>query len=127
MLIIVLFTFLCGPVLSLLEQALKRGVKIKILYGFSHNGSYNDDLSFTSQAIAEELQQRFQRHNGLFSIKLSNTHEKLLLCDETFYLIGSYNLLSFGGKYHEKTRREIMQYSEDREQIRELRAMYFQF
>ena len=74
------------------------------------------------------------KQNLLFITKLANiakkinTHEKILLCDDKYVLIGSYNLLSFNGDYKgDDLRSECMQYQENKKHIEELRKEYFDF
>lgn len=113
--------------ISLMEKALQKNVTIKILYGINGaNDSYKERLN-TSETIATELSHRFKRYDKLFKIQKDNTHEKILLCDERFYMVGSFNLLSFAGNFRANTRREIMLYSENPELIKKLRETYFHF
>ncbi|MBB5356528.1 uncharacterized protein (DUF697 family) [Anoxybacillus mongoliensis] len=110
------------------EKALARGVTIKILYGIN-DLSANDfsKRSDQSDEVAEKLRRRYALYGDRFRIVRKNTHYKLLICDEAFYVQGSYNFLSFKGEYDENTREEGAQYSENIEDIRQLRSMYFSF
>ena len=52
----------------------------------------------------------------------------LLICDDKYYLAGSFNFLSFKGDYSApNTRHEGADYSENKEQIKLKREMYFNF
>ncbi|MCX8047513.1 MAG: phospholipase D-like domain-containing protein [Anoxybacillus gonensis] len=109
------------------EKALERGVTIKILYGINDTSIGNSSRSDQSDEVAEKLRRRYAVYGDRFRIMRKNTHYKLLICDEAFYVQGSYNFLSFKGEYDEHTREEGAQYSENAADIRELRNMYFSF
>ncbi|GGJ80977.1 hypothetical protein GGR02_003492 [Anoxybacillus voinovskiensis] len=109
------------------EKALKRGVAIKILYGINDSSISNSSRSDQSDEVAEKLLRRYAVYGDRFRIMRKNTHYKLLICDEAFYVQGSYNFLSFKGEYDEYTREEGAQYSENIADIRQLRDMYFSF
>ena len=109
-----------NKMIRLMKAALDRGVSIRIIYGYE-----GGDLEEESIKLSKNLEQYFHNYNNSFKIRRVNTHEKLLICDELFFLIGSYNLLSFSGKYGHRTRNEMMLYSEDIEILRQLRKKYF--
>jgi len=55
-----------------------------------------------------------------------NTHEKILLCDSKYMMIGSYNFLSFVGDYSEEdVRKETVAYSVDKVKINQSRQLHF--
>lgn len=109
--------------IELMESALKRGVKIKILYGIG-----NDDRSKKTDIMAEQLIQCFSKYDKLFTMKKTNTHYKLLICDDKFAISGSYNLLSFRGDYdYNDNRSEGAEYINNKETIIKRREYYFNF
>jgi len=110
-----------------MEDALRRGVEIRILYGMAQGSPNSTDHLSETQSIADDLQKDFQRYGNLFRMKYGNTHGKVLLCDEEFSLVGSFNLLSFAGEYGADTRKETMDYSKSVGRIREYRANHFSF
>lgn len=119
---------------ALMETALERGVTIKLLYGMydkgMHAASFNTEKRYLfSQANVDKLKQRFSRFGNRFRVKETNTHAKLLIADEMYYYIGSYNLLSFQGKYEEQDElhSEIGDYSENPLMIRFYKETYFDF
>jgi molybdenum cofactor biosynthesis enzyme len=113
--------------LWLVEQALKRNVTIKILYGIEES-SNNSERSDNTDKIAMALKNKFKRYNNLFRMKKVNTHYKLLICDEEFYVAGSFNYLSFSGDYsNPNTRHEGADYSANKKLIRDKRSRYFDF
>ena len=101
---------------SQIENALSRGVKVSI--GFGYQGDIgkdkaiiegnagwvyqlNCDLQGNYSALPDWLKLR-DTHKRL-TLKLLKTHEKFLVCDRSLALIGSHNLLSAGtnGKQRE--------------------------
>ena len=111
-----------------MERALKRNVNIKIAYGIDSGSNHSkDNRNNRSRQVVEELQHYFKKYDLYFKARSVNTHVKLLLCDDKFCMIGSYNLLSFKGDYGSDTREEIMHYSENPVYIKELRKRYFDF
>ncbi|MDW2886322.1 phospholipase D-like domain-containing protein [Exiguobacterium artemiae] len=117
---------------KLVEAALKKGVNIKIVYGIGSDSSYKnkDDRGMTSEKVVEQLKKKWLKkgYSGKIKFKKSNTHFKLLMCDELFLVIGSYNFLSNQGKFEEEgTWHEAGEYAEDHERIRQLKQMHFSF
>lgn len=111
--------------IELLENALKRNVTIKILYGIGEN---NDERNKKSEKIASSLISKFQKYGKLFRIKKDNIHYKLLLCDEKFLISGSYNFLSFKGDYDGNDNRiEGAEYIENKDDINLKRKRYFNY
>ena len=113
--------------ISLMENALNRGVKIKIIYGLdSDDNEYNLSRSARSDQTASLLVKKFSNYKDLFVIRRMNIHYKLVLCDEKYKLEGSYNYLSFSGDYEDdSTRIEGSPFGRDSKEIRELRKIYF--
>ena len=64
-----------------------------------------------------------------FLAKETNTHVKLLICDDEMYMLGSMNLLSFSGNYDkpngEKLHHEVSIISEDAVMLTSLKEAYF--
>lgn len=121
-----------NELISKMESLLTRGTSIKIAYGIEEN-SYNskmDNKNTNSDRIAQKLKERFDIYGDKFTIKKVNSHNKLLICDESYYLETSFNLLSFAGEYDENskdTRGEGATYSTNLEVIKDLRNRYFNF
>ena len=109
--------------LSLMEYALKNNVKIKILYGIG-----NDERSKQTDAMASQLLQHFCKYKELFTMKKTNIHYKLLICDDKYAISGSYNFLSFRGDYDGTDNRlEGAEYIDNKEIIINRRKYYFNF
>ncbi|QNB45498.1 helix-turn-helix domain-containing protein [Thermanaerosceptrum fracticalcis] len=116
---------------KLMEKAMERGVIVKIHYGihgYSGNSGGKDRSKITDK-VAEKLHQKFSKFekSGQFKTFKGNTHTKIFICDDKFYLQGSYNFLSYNPFIYEDGREEIVQYSEDPSRIKELREWYFAF
>lgn len=105
--------------------ALEKGVSIKILYGIGEPGtnSYNVRSQKTAKVLKEKVIE-YSRY-GTFKIKESNTHVKLLICDESYYVQGSYNYLSFIGDYKKDKRHELAIYSENKDELIQAKQEYF--
>ncbi|WP_028552333.1 phospholipase D-like domain-containing protein [Paenibacillus sp. UNC451MF] len=110
-----------------IERALKRGVCVKIVYGISEPSIQQNGRTDQTAEIADILQRKFKKFGDLFRMKYGQTHHKLLICDNRFYVEGSFNFLSFRGEYDENTRSEGGTYSEDREMIRMKKSSWFDF
>lgn len=114
--------------ISKMENCLKKGATIKIVYGIRDNSnSYGSNRSSRSDEVANKLNERFRCYRDRFKIRKVNSHHKLLICDESFILEGSYNFLSFSGEYKDDVRSEGATYNTDLNVIRELRNLYFNF
>lgn len=119
-----------------IHNAIKTGIKVKIVYGIGKNEkSYNEknykDKSNSrnkdSKEIAQLLEKSFKQYEDTFKIKRGDTHSKVLICDNKFAIIGSFNFLSFDGKYEYDTREELAVVTTDQRTINELRSKEFNF
>lgn len=115
-----------------MENTLKRGVEIRIRYGIKDN-SYNlqkNSRSDNTDKVAYNLMKRFEGYGSKFKMQKVNSHYKLLICDESYYVEGSFNFLSFDGNYDDKTkdhREEGATYCTNKNMIKNLRKNYFDF
>lgn len=108
---------------SLMENVLERGVRIRIKYGI---GDGEDRRSQTSEDTVEELRRRFSHYKDRLMIRNTNTHEKLLLCDDKYMMFGSYNFLSFAGDYEgTDIRAESVRYDVNKTVIAQQRIHHF--
>lgn len=110
-----------------METALKKGVKIKVIYGLKDNNeSFEKNRSYRSDQVAEHLMSRFSQYGSLFQIHRDNIHYKLVLCDELYKLEGGFNYLSFEGDYSKAdVRKEGSPFGRDIKEIKLLRKEYF--
>lgn len=117
-----------GSLINLMDSALRKGVKIRIIYGLApSDNEYDMVRSNRSDGIAALLTEKFRSYGKHFAVKRNNIHYKLVLCDEKFKLEGSYNYLSFTGDYGDgSTRIEGSPFGRDAKEIRFLRERYFE-
>ncbi|MFH7830681.1 phospholipase D-like domain-containing protein [Bacillus luti] len=107
---------------------LKRGVKIRIICGITEeNSSDMDWRDVNTQKIASELVELAKPYGELFKLKIGQTHEKLLICDNKYYINGSFNFLSYSGGTDKFFRNEGSTYSEDEQLIKETIKLRFKF
>lgn len=79
-----------------LEKLLKRGVKVFIGYGFGDESEENRrDYDIEAENKIKKLAKRYQ-DNFVFK-RLGDTHSKILVSDQKFAIVGSFNWLSFKG------------------------------
>lgn len=76
-----------------MKQFLDRGGTIRIGYGYPRD---QDQKRLQTERTIDRLK-RTLRSDRFHAIRLGDTHEKILLCDERFVVVGSYNWLSFRG------------------------------
>lgn len=108
------------------ERLLEKGVVVKILYGIKER-SRGKRIDQETLDVAAVMAERFSKYRN-FHIEETNSHGKMLLCDNRFYLMTSYNFLSFSGDYKQAyTRGETGICSTNERNIEELRAEYFMF
>ena len=109
-----------------IERLLENGVVVKILYGIKER-SKGKGIDSETRDVAAMLEERFSKYRN-FHMEETNSHGKMLLCDNRFYLMTSYNFLSFAGNYSQAhTRGETGIRSENERNIEELREEYFMF
>lgn len=70
---------------------LKRGVNVIIGYGFG-------DIDYREERVVRDLKRVSKDKKGRLRLhRVGAVHSKVLICDDAFMVIGSYNFLSFGG------------------------------
>lgn len=77
-----------------IRNAMARKVKVVICYGIANK--IDDDVKYTVDLL-NKLKEDKSIGKYLSLIKLGNTHEKVLVCDDKFTVITSFNWLSFKG------------------------------
>lgn len=103
--------------LNLMEKSLSRGVTIYVGYGISNR---EDDHDPTVLADLRALRDRYS--DRLVLKEFGNTHEKILVCDDTFFVITSFNWLSFRGDPKRTLRQESGNYCGIPEKVRDFKA-----
>lgn len=83
-------------VLFLLEDAIKRGVKIYIGYGFSYPDKKHQKSPKANEALESliDLQQRTIEDKGQLHFKEFKNHSKVIVVDNKYRIVGSNNWLS---------------------------------
>ena len=107
-----------------------KSLKIKILYGIKDkkkDGSFIDENQLRdSRRMISELMSKYPKN--IFA-KETNTHVKIVVCDDERFILGSLNFLSFQGKYQGKKEDELHHevgiLSEDKKFIQEIKDIYF--
>lgn len=101
-------------VIQKLEELIKRNVHVAI--GWGHLNDI-DKTSFSSASIRQRLKSHSNLYSALpkletleqkypdrFKLKLLGTHEKFIVCDRSWTMVGSHNFLTSGTK---STEREV--------------------
>lgn len=100
-----------------IQSALEKGVKITIKYGMQKR-SQKDKQEIDKGALAylNELKAKYPN----FSLKHDYDHSKILICDDEFMIVGSFNWLSFRGeiKGDEALRGETSTINKNKESIK---------
>ena len=98
------------PLAQLFAQAVRRGVRIRIGYGFGfdRNGPEGERNRASANAVRAKLTRTVDKAlvDKLKMVNLGDTHEKLLICDRQFAVTTSFNWLSYRGDLDEGYRRE---------------------
>ena len=84
-----------------IQNAIKRGVKVTIKYGMKPRNRFDKaGIDDDSKIFFNSLDRK--------SFRLINTHDhsKIVICDEDFMIMGSFNWLSFGGGNEKDARGE---------------------
>ena len=84
-----------------IQNAVKRGVKVTIKYGMKPRNRFD-------KAGIDEASKKFfsSLDKQLFRAIETNDHSKVVICDEDFMIMGSFNWLSFGGGNEKDARGE---------------------
>ena len=82
-----------------MEALIKKGVDVKIGYGIADD----DKEDMLSQQLLRDLDRKYP--NFTFK-RLGDTHAKILIKDDEFYVITSFNWLSFKGDPKKNFREE---------------------
>ncbi|ETD27926.1 phospholipase D-like domain-containing protein [Helicobacter canis] len=77
-----------------IESALKKGIKVSIKYGLKPRNRFEKDPIDTKSKM---LFDKWDKSYPNFKATTDNNHSKILICDDEFMIVGSFNWLSFGG------------------------------
>ena len=106
-----------NEVLGRIERALKRNTQVIIGYGISKK---EDSDKWILQRLTDIQKKKYG--NKLLLVRLSNTHEKVLIKDNEYMVITSFNWLSFKGDPNKGFRQETGYYTESKEAIKQMKA-----
>lgn len=112
------------------ENLLKRGVNLNILYGIEGSSSSRemDNKNDRTEQVVNQLRNKLTKkgYKGKLRIGKINSHYKLFICDDKFYVESSMNILSNKGDYGEGfVWHEGGQYSENKKMLKALKNIYF--
>jgi PLD-like domain len=114
-----------GELTSWLDRALQRhgNLKVVIGYGIEPDRGKNDRKAMDQRDALRRLHQLGNRYRGrLRTVEVGNTHEKLVISDERFAIVTSFNWLSFNPRPDKGMRRETGLRVDEREEAARLRA-----
>ena len=105
-----------NEIISLIEKALQRKVRVIIGYGISKRED-------SDESILRKLSEIRNKNYGnkLEVLKLGNTHEKVLIKDREYMVITSFNWLSFKGDPKKGFRQETGFYTESKDTIKDMK------
>lgn len=84
-----------------IQNAVKKGVKVTIRYGMKPRNR------FDKVGIDDESKRFFDKlDKNRFDLIKVDDHSKILICDDSFMIMGSFNWLSFGGGNEKDARGE---------------------
>ena len=111
--------------LGWLQKALERNKSLRVVvgYGIERDQGQQDRKARNQRAALRRLNTLGNRHKGrLRTVEIGNTHEKIVICDERYAIVTSFNFLSYNPRPGRGIRREMGVVIEDREQVRSLRG-----
>lgn len=106
-----------NDVLGRIERALQRNTQVIIGYGISKK---EDSDKWILQRLTDMQKKKYG--NKLLLVRFSNTHEKVLIKDNEYMVITSFNWLSFKGDPNKGFRQETGYYTESKEAIKQMKA-----
>ena len=77
-----------------IESALQKGIKVFIKYGLKPRNRFEKTPIDTEST---KLFTKWSKEYPNFQANTDNNHSKILICDDSFMIVGSFNWLSFGG------------------------------
>ncbi|WP_343698942.1 hypothetical protein [Caulobacter sp.] len=90
-----------AAMLSLVRKLLEKGVRLHIGYGLDEDGRQSP------KPIPRGLQELADEYQNFELRRFGDTHEKVLIKDDEFVALTSFNWLSFRGDPNRKLRREL--------------------
>lgn len=108
--------------LSKIEMLLKNGVKVYIGYGIGNDADRRPKDE--GKIAIDRLNRLMTVYPNLVFQRLGDTHAKVLLVDDLFAIIGSFNWMSFDGSARRAFREEISYYVAIKPKIDEFFGSY---
>ena len=107
--------------LGKIRTSVEKGVEVFIGYGLGEDDKPGRDKGDTA---IEFLQQLAKRHSNLHFHELGDTHAKILLVDDQYAVVGSFNWLSFEGSARRDFREEMSLRTNKKDEIERLFQRY---
>lgn len=104
-----------NDLISGIEKALQKKVEVHIGYGISKEKEYEN---WSVRKLKNLQSKSYGKHLKIHY--LGNTHEKILICDEKFAVVTSFNWMSFKGSPDRGFRRETGYLFYNREMVNKL-------
>ncbi len=104
-----------------MKRLLERGVKLKIFCGIESFNDAGRARESKTNKVAADLKRLFGERKN-FVIQSTNSHAKVFVCDEKFYVVSSLNVLS---NSYFKWNEVGLKVSNDTKNLRELRTKLF--
>lgn len=105
-----------NEMLGRIERALQRRIQVIIGYGISKK---EDSDKWVLQRLSDIQKKRYGKN--LHLVRLCNTHEKVLIKDNEYMVITSFNWLSFKGDPDKGFRQETGYYTESKDAIKQMK------
>ena len=109
---------------QMLCAAVERGVSVRIAWGLgTTRGAENERNRVPGRDALRRLKERIpSKLRRRLIERRTETHEKYIICDNSFCAVGSFNWLSYRGELDEGYRREVSFYTEREEDVSLLKA-----
>jgi DNA-binding MarR family transcriptional regulator len=105
-----------NEILGRIERALQKRIQVIIGYGISKK---EDSDKWVLQRLSDIQKKRYGKN--LHLVRLCNTHEKVLIKDNEYMVITSFNWLSFKGDPDKGFRQETGYYTESKDAIKQMK------
>lgn len=106
-----------NEILGRIERALQRKTRVIIGYGISEK---EDNDKWILGRLSDIQKKRYGQYLNI--VRLSNTHEKVLIKDNEYMVITSFNWLSFKGDPNKGFRQETGYYTESKDAISQMKT-----
>lgn len=102
-----------------LENALTRQVHVTIIYGMGGDKMSKSDIDPNTEKYFDKLKKRYPEH--MFIKETKGNHAKVVICDDKFMVVTSFNWLSFKGDKSRPLRTEYGTIIKNPEEIAKMR------